>query len=369
MIITAVFGILIGSTVTFFKTNVLKTNANPEKFDEFLEVYDELMNNYYEELDGDELIESGIRGMLDYLEDNYSEYLDERETNALMEELNGEFSGLGVTITTNDKGEVYIISIIADSPAERAHFEVGDVFLEVDGINVDGYTPDDLSKLIKGKTGTKSTIKVRRGDDLLDITFTRGKVEIASVASELRDGNVGYIVIGLFARNTREQLEKAIFNLQAQGAKYFVIDVRDNSGGLLTSAEEISELFLNRGDVIYQLSSHDGITSVTATSEKAYSLKMAILVNSNSASGAEIFAAALNENLGVPLVGTKTFGKGSVQITKGLSNGSLIKYTIQEWLTPKGNHVNKIGITPTYEVNIEGNVDTQYNKAVEILKK
>ena len=369
MIITAIFGILVGSSVTFFKTNVLKTKSNPDKFDEFIEVYDELMENYYEDLNGDDLIESGIKGMLHYLGDTYSEYFNEEETNSLMETLEGEFTGLGVNITLNDQDEVYILSIIPDSPAERAKFQAGDVFLEVDGKKVKGYTPDELSVLIRGKTGSKCKVLVRRGTEEKEITFTRGTVEIPSVSSELRDENVGYIAISIFAKNTREQLEKAIYNLRLQGAKYFVIDVRNNAGGLLTSAEEISSLFLNEGEVIYQLSDQSGIKSIKATEDKDYSLNMAILINGGSASGAEIFAAALNENLNVPLVGTKTFGKGSVQITKGLSDGSLIKYTIQEWLTPKGNHVNNVGIKPTYNVELTGEGDAQYKKAAEIIKK
>ena len=369
MIITAVFGILIGSSATFFKSNILKTKSNPEKFDEFIEVYDELMGNYYEDLDGDKLIESGIKGMLDYLNDNYSEYLDEEETNALMEELEGEFTGLGVNITLNDNEEVYIVSVIPGSPAEKAKFEAGDVFLEVDGTVVKGYTPDELSHLIRGKAGTKCTVLVRRGEEEKKITFTRGTVELTSVVYELREGNIGYIQIGIFAKNTREQLEKAINELKSQGAKAYVLDLRNNSGGLLSSAEEMASLFLKRGDVIYQLKDQEGTSSITNKDEPKYSLKMVILVNGASASGSEIFAAALNENLNVALVGTKTFGKGSVQVTKGLSNGSLIKYTIQEWLTPKGKHVNNQGIEPTYPVENTGEVDAQYNKAVEVLKK
>ncbi len=369
MIITAVFGLLVGSTVTFFKTNVLKTKSNPEKFDEFLEVYDELMENYYEDLDGDQLIEAGIKGMMDYLDDNYSEYLDQQETDDLLEQLEGSFTGLGVVITTNEAGESYIITVLKNSPAERAKFEVGDVFVEVDGTDVIGMNQEELTGLIKGAAGTKCTVKVRRNNEIKELTFTRGTVEIPSVESELREGNIGYITIELFAKNTREQLETEITNLIEQGAEYFVLDVRNNSGGLLTSAEEISSLFLEKGDIIYQLSEHGEVTSIKNTSDKRYSLKMAILINGNSASGAEIFAAALNENLGVPLVGTKTFGKGTVQVTKNLSNGSMIKYTVQEWLTPNGNHINKAGINPTYYIEYNGTSDNQYAKAVDILTK
>ena len=369
MIITAIFGILIGSGVAFFKNDVLKIKSNPDKFDEFLEVYDELMDNYYEDLDGDKLIEAGIKGMLYYLDDNYSEYLDEVETSSLLEELVGEFSGLGVNITINENEEIYIVSVIPNSPAEKAKFKEGDIFLEVDGKSVKGYTPDEISKLIKGPNGTDCTVKVRRGKEEKTITFTRDVIELTSVLYELRNDNVGYIAISIFAQNTKDQLEKAIDYLLDKGAKYFVIDVRNNSGGLLTSAEDISSLFLNKGDIIYQLSNQDGTKSIENKKDKKYQLNMAILINGNSASGAEIFAAALNENLNVPLVGTKSFGKGSVQITKGLSNGSMIKYTIQEWLTPKGNHINKIGLTPTHIVELKGEEDLQYKKALDVIKK
>lgn len=378
MVITAVFGILIGSCVTYFKDNVIDDNAVPEEFEEFFEVYDDLVDEYYDEIDTDELIEAGIEGMVDYLGDPFSSYLDSAETEALTEELEGEFVGMGATVTMNGDGQIYIVNLFANSPAVEAGFEVGDVITAVAGVSVLGKTTEEVSYEIKGEEGTTVDITIMRNGEEKTLTLTRGKVIIPSVSYKIMDDSkIGYIDISVFAKNTPDQFATAMDDLLKLGMESLIIDVRGNSGGYLSSAEEIAKMFLKKDDVIYQLDTKGDIEKVTATKDGSYDVSVVVLIDNGSASASEILAAALNDNIDADLVGIRTYGKGTVQKTKTLSSGAMIKYTVQEWCTPNGNKVNGIGIDPDYVVVLDENYynnptdanDLQLQKAIEILKK
>ena len=254
MVITAVFGVLIGSCVTYFKDNVVEGNSVPEGFEEFFSVYNELTGAYYNDVDTDKMIEAGIEGMVNYLGDPFSSYLDFEETNALNEELEGEFVGMGATVSMNDAGQIYIVDLFSDSPAVRAGFLIGDVILEVGGVSTAGKTTQQVSYEIRGPEGTKVDIKVLRNNEELVLTLTRGKVVIPSVTYKVIDStNIGYIDISVFAANTPSQFEVAMDDLLDKGVKSVIIDVRGNSGGYLSSAERIASMFLKKNKTIYQL--------------------------------------------------------------------------------------------------------------------
>lgn len=377
MIITAIFGIMVGSFVTYFKNNVIDDNT-PEIFDEFLEVYYEIVDGYYEDIDSDMLIEAGIRGMAEYLGDPFSSYLDYDATYSLNEELEGEFVGMGATVSTNENGDKYIVEILDNSPALKSGFEVGDIIKKVDNKSVEDFDVVDVAYLIKGEENTKVDIVVDRNGEEKLITLTRGKVELTSVTYEiLQDSNIGYIYLSVFAKNTPEQFKKAMDDLKDKGVQSVIVDVRGNSGGYLTTAEDIIGLFLDKGSVMYQLNTKGKIEKIKTNNNKRYDMEIAVLIDGGSASASEVLASALKENLGVSLIGTKSYGKGTVQKTKELSSGSMIKYTVQEWYTPNGNKVDGVGIVPDYEVYlgesyflnpIQSN-DAQLQKAIEILKK
>jgi len=378
MIITAIFGVLIGSCVTYFRDNVISGDNTSQKFDEFFDVYNELIDGYYGEVDQNKLIEAGIKGMVDYLGDSYSSYLNYDETYSLNEELEGEFVGMGATVSTNDDGEIYIYEIFNDSPAHKAGFKVGDIITKVDGKSVEGKTTTEVSYQIKGKENTKVDITIKRDGEEITLSLTRGKVILPSVEySVIEQYNIGYINVSLFAKNTPEQFENAMNTLISKKVNSVIIDVRGNSGGYLFSAEKIASLFLKKNDIIYQLNTKGVIESIKATENKVYDINVVILVDGASASASEVLAAALNENISAPLVGVRTYGKGTVQKTVQLSSGSMIKYTVQEWYTPKGNKVNEIGLTPNYEIELNEKYyqtgqledDNQLQKAIEILKK
>lgn len=378
MVITAVFGILIGTCVAYFKEHVVDDNNIPDELRELVDVYYEISDEYYNEIDKKALVEAGIEGMVKHLGDPFSTYLDYGETQSLNEELEGEFVGMGATVSSNDNNQIYIYDLFEDSPAAKAGFEIGDIITKVDDKSVENMTTEEVSYLIKGEEGTKVDITILRNGEEKALTLTRGKIVLTSVTYKMLDEtNIGYINISLFAKNSGKQFENAMDELIKLGAEAFIIDVRGNSGGYLTTAEEISSMFLKKNDVMYQLDTKGIIEYVKADKNGKYkNANVIVLTNSGSASASEMLAATLKENIDAKIVGEKTYGKGTVQKTKTLSSGTMIKYTIQEWYTPKGNKVNGVGVEPTHFVTLsdefynnplEAN-DNQLQEAINLLK-
>ena len=375
MIITAVFGILIGSCASYFKgNNDIEKNGDikvPGSFAEFLNIYNDLVSEYYFDIDKNKLIEAGIKGMVDYLGDPYSSYLNFDDSSSLNMELEGEYVGMGVTITYDADGNIYITDMFAGSPADKAGFKVGDIIVAVDGESIIGDGIVEVSNKVKGSIGGSVDIKIMRDGVEMTITLVRGKVEIPSVSYHIIEGTkIGFVKINIFARNTPEQFKTAMQELNSYGINSLVIDVRNNSGGYLSAVENIISSFLNKGDVIYQLNTKGETEKVKKQDNKLYDMPIVVLMNGASASASEILACSLRENVGAVLVGEKTFGKGTVQKAVRLESGAMIKYTIQEWYSPEGNKINLVGVMPDYKVTLknDGN-DNQLEKAVEILKK
>lgn len=377
MIITAVFGVLVGSCVAYFRENIVE-EENPDAFDEFMNVYEDIVSEYYFDVDEEKLIEAGIKGMVDYLGDPYSSYLDYADTTSLDLSLEGEYVGMGATITVHEKGYVYISEIFKDSPAEKAGFEIGDIIVRVDDEDVTAQNSFEISEKVKGVEGTTVNIKILRNGEEKVIELVRGKVEIPSVSYRVVENtNIGFIKIDVFAKNTPDQFKRAMDELVGAGIDSVIIDVRDNSGGYLTSAESIASYFLDKEDVIYQLDTKGLVAKVRNTSEKLYDVEVVLLTNGYSASASEILASSLKENIDAIIVGEKTYGKGTVQKAVKLSSGAMVKYTVQEWYTPNGNKINGVGVIPDYEISLDEKYnddpvdmnDNQLQKAIEILKK
>ncbi|MBQ7105257.1 MAG: S41 family peptidase [Bacilli bacterium] len=378
MVITAVFGILIGTCVAYFKEHVVDDNNIPDELRELVDVYYEISDEYYNEIDKKALVEAGIEGMVKHLGDPFSTYLDYGETQSLNEELEGEFVGMGATVSSNDNNQIYIYDLFEDSPAAKAGFEIGDIIIKVDDKSIENMTTEEVSYLIKGEEGTKVDITILRNGEEKALTLTRGKIVLTSVTYKMLDEtNIGYINISLFAKNSGKQFENAMDELIKLGAEAFIIDVRGNSGGYLTTAEEISSMFLKKNDVMYQLDTKGIIEYVKADKNGKYkNANVIVLTNNGSASASEMLAATLKENIDAKIVGEKTYGKGTVQKTKTLSSGTMIKYTIQEWYTPKGNKVNGVGVEPTHFVTLSDDFynnpleanDNQLQEAINLLK-
>lgn len=368
-------GLLFGEI--FFSSN--KTITFSKGIQEIQKVYNTLLNNYYGEIDEEKLQESAINGMMSLLGDKYSNYLDTETAQEFNEELDGSFIGLGIEVTNDEDGTPLIISILENTPAEKSGLKAGDKILKVNDEDVSKTNITDLVKKIKGTT-KKIDLVIKRDDKEQTITITTGKVEIQSVTKQIfekENKKIGYIGISIFALNTDEQFKKALTQLEQEGIDSLIIDVRNNSGGHLDTVVNIASNFINKDNPICQIKSKDKTTIIKSTEKTDRKYNVVVLVNKITASASELLAGALNEMYNSEIIGETTYGKGTVQKTMNLSNGSMIKYTAETWLTAKGNSIDAVGITPTIEVtlseeyynNPSTETDNQLQKALEVLTK
>ncbi len=366
VLLTAVL-VSVASGIIIFKNYdklSIKISSNRET-NEIIENYNYIIDNYVEEVDKDELIDAAISGMYNYLEDEYSVYMDKDVTNSLQEQLNGKYSGIGVEITMNEENQILINRIFSDSPAEKAGLKKGDILIGLDGVDLKDKTSSYVAETIKGSNKDSFVIKYLRNNKEYTVTINKKIVSIDSVETEEYD-NVGYIKIETFSATTSNQVKEKIENFSDK-VKSIVIDLRNNTGGYLNAAYEISDLFIEKGKIIYQLKDRENkVFSYPAKNNALRKFdKIVIIINEYSASASEVVTLALKENLNATVVGTKSYGKGTVQETKILSSGAMVKYTSSYWLSPNGNTINKIGIIPDIEVLKESE---QLKKALEVAK-
>ncbi|MBR2712774.1 MAG: S41 family peptidase [Bacilli bacterium] len=377
-------GIIIGILLTYL---VMSSSKNPvgkivrntsknTKFDSLYETYDAIKEKYYKDVDDETLINGAIDGMMKSLEDKHSMFFDLEEKKSFETELSGTYYGIGAEIKQVSDEEVMINKVFDDSPAEKAGLKSGDVFVSIDGESSKGKTSSEIAKNLRSEKKDSSVIVVRRDDEELTIEVQKDNVTLLSVSSEMLDNNIGYIAVGLFGEHTYTQFTKALNNLEEQDMKSLIIDLRGNGGGYLSIVTQMISEFVDQNTVIYQMKTREGIEKYGAINNRTKNYKVVILIDGESASASEIMASALQEQYNATLVGVTTYGKGTVQETLDLSNGTLIKYTIQEWLTSKGNSINDVGIKPDIEVELDDNYlenpsrenDNQLQKAIEILK-
>ncbi len=373
MIITTIFGMFVGG-VLMYRKGALNLGIKKE-LNEFVATYNEILNDYYKDVSEEGLLEAGISGMVNYLGDPYSVYMDEEASTAFLEKVMGEYVGIGTEIAEYQDGHIELQNVNEDGPAYKAGLRDKDILKKVNDEDIKDKTLTEISNIVKGKEGTKVKITVLRDEKELTFEVKRENIDITSVTSKLIEYNnskVGLIVIDIFAANTSKQFEKELKALEKQKIDSLIIDVRSNSGGYLTAVTDIISLFLKKGDVIYQLKTKDKIEKITDKTDTKRDYPVAVLVNGGSASASEVLTASLMEQYGAKIVGTLTYGKGKVQRTQELSNGASIKYTFQEWLTPKGNSIDGKGIDPEYVVEFkasdtENEYDSQEQKALDLL--
>lgn len=384
MIITLILGGVIGSFVTYvYKDNQSTTLETikevPDELKEFVKTYNDIVENYYLDINSDELLGSGIKGMLEYLGDDYSFYMDSEESKSFNEQVEGKYEGIGVEIMLLEDNTVKISKVFDDTPASKAGLMVNDVFVSVNNESVGGLTPSEISNKIKGSTD-KVEIVVLRDSKEIKFLLTLGSVELESVSGKVFEENgkkIGYIELSVFASNTYSQFEKKLKELENNNIDSLIIDVRDNSGGYLSTVTDIASLFMDKSKIIYQLDTKGVVEQIYAKNNTSRNYKIAVLINGNSASASEILAAALQESYGASIVGVNSFGKGTVQKAYQLNSGATVKYTIQKWLTPNGNWINEVGVSPDIEVELDINyyknpsneTDNQLQTALEELTK
>lgn len=367
-IIMLVLGLFVGSMFLKQKVSSIYNTSN-KHLEEFLSTLNTIKERSYSNITEEELFNSAIKGMITSLGDNYADYFNTNETDNFNIKMQGSYVGVGCEISTTIDGQILIMNVYDNTPASESGLQAGDIVLEIDGMSAKGWTSDQLSNYIRtgGKIGTTVSIKVNRDGKEVILPLKRGYVTLTSAYGYTieRDGKtIGYIKMDLFALNTYTQFKKVLTDLESKQIDSLIIDVRDNSGGYLSVATSIISLFLPTNKVIYQLQDKQHTQKVYSQSKEKRDYKIAVLVNENSASASEILAAALKESYGATIVGKTTYGKGTVQETNQLSNGNMIKYTIQNWLTPNGTWIEKKGYKPDILVEAE---EAILDRAIEIL--
>lgn len=333
-----------------------KNGEGGKQLNKVQKAYDIISSNYVDPVDKKKLTEGAIKGMLAELKDPYSIYMDEETSSQFEQTLDSSFQGIGAEISVMD-GEFVIVSPFKNSPAEKAGLKPGDVIVKVDKKAVDGLELYDVVSLIRGKKGSKVEVEIKRKGVDHSVTFNvvRDEIPVDTVHSKLKkihDKKMGYIQVTSFSEHTAEDFKKAVSKLEDKGMEGLLIDVRGNPGGLLTSVEEMLRLFVTDEKPYIQIQERSGKKNEfysTLKKEKEYPI--AILTDGGSASASEIFAGAMNEAEGYPIIGEKTFGKGTVQQPVPMGDGSHIKLTFFKWLTPNGTWVHKKGIKPTMEIS------------------
>lgn len=325
------------------------------------EVMERVRRDYVEPVDDAVLLEKAIRGMVGDL-DRHSAYLDADEYQDIRISTSGHYTGVGLEIGRAD-GRVLVISPIDGTPAQRAGIEAGDEIIEIDGWPVQGDGVNDTVDRLRGRAGTPVAVRIRRDgyDDPLAFNLVRRNIQVASVRHELLDGSVGYLRVSQFNDTTAEEASAAIDLLMdaSQAASGhmltgLILDLRNNPGGILDAAVDVSDLFLDEGVIVTALgrTPESRFTRLAARGDILDGATIAVLVNGGSASGSEIVAGALQDHHRATIIGTQTFGKGLVQTVMPLSRGRAIKLTTSRYFTPSGDSIDETGVTP--DVFVEG---------------
>lgn len=376
ILITGILVSVVSSLIVFNNYDKLTNNpqsSNPtylnDDLKEFKDTYNHIINSYVEDVDKEGLIDAAIEGMYNYLGDEYSIYMDQETTTDLQEQLSGEYTGLGIEIATYITKDGYknvINKVFENSAAEKAGLKEGDVLLKLDEHDLTKSDSAFISSTVKYGTKEEFTITYSRDEKENTVTIKRGYVFINSVNSK-EDNEIGIITIDTFSATIPDQVRDAV-NGFSDKVTSVIIDLRDNTGGYLSSAYNTADLFIEKGKVVYQLKDkNNNISKYEAKTDVLRRFdKIVVLINENSASASEILAIALKESSNAIIVGETSYGKGTVQETEQLSSGSMVKYTSSYWLSPNGNSINKLGIKPDVEVK---DSNKQLDKAKETIRK
>ena len=366
-----------GCISIFTGKNYLKITHD---LDKLIDTYYAIVDNYYGDLDKTKLVDGAVEGMLSSIGDTYTSYNDIEDAENFDETIKGSYEGIGCTIATYEDNKIVVIEVFSDSPAEKAGLEVGDIITKVDGENFEEKNSNDVSSYVKNSGKESIILTVERENETKEITINLSKVEIPYVSGKIlekENKKIGYIKVSLFSSTSKKQFKNKLEELEKEKINGLIIDVRNNSGGFLGSVTDICNIFLEKGKVIYRLEDSSGTVKKKDTTKEKREYEVAVLINGASASASEILAAAIKESYDGYVVGTNSLGKGTVQQTKKLLDGSMIKYTTQKWLTPDCNFINEVGLEPTNKVELSEEYlknpteenDNQLQEALNLLIK
>ena len=372
------------SLYTYFTKNPISISAksNNKDISNKLDKYREIIDKYYlGEVDESKLEEGAIKGYIEGLDDPYTEYISKDDMDTYLDDTMGNFVGIGIYMIKNTKyDKIQVLSTIKGSPAENAGIQAGDLIVSVDGVE---YKADDMtavSNKIKGEEGTKVTVELLRGSENVKYELTRSKVKVNQVEGKVISDDIGYIKFTSFDETTAEDFKKQYQELAKKNIKSLIIDLRNNGGGIVDQALEIADYIADKDSVLlYEVDKNNKETVRKAKTDPIINMPIVVLTNGNTASSSEILAGALKDHGKATIVGEKTYGKGVIQQLLTLPDGSGLKITSEEYLTPNKTKLNGIGIEPDEQIslpdtvknvlNVEEKDDTQLQKAIETLKK
>jgi carboxyl-terminal processing protease len=361
MVAVLVLGLFIGHGLSSRVS--AQSGSTYEDLEIFSDALSIIQNEYVEDVASKDLVYGALQGMMNQL-DPHSQFMGPDVYGDLKVETEGHFGGLGIVISLDKNKVLTVMSPIPDTPASRAGIIAGDRIIEIDGESSYGLVLEEAVKKLRGPKGSKVSIKVlrlhendeERGPEELDFTLIRDEIKITSVSGEMKQEGIGYIRLHEFSERTARDLEKKVKELEEQGMRSMILDMRNNPGGLLNVAADVSDKFLEKGELIVYTESRDSEQNMKFKARQepmiAADMPMVVLVNGGSASASEIVAGALRDKHRAVIMGEKTFGKGSVQSIIPLSDGSALRLTTAKYLTPNGHSINGIGIEPDIEVKI-----------------
>lgn len=372
----------VGNKVVIPKAEYSELTSIYKDYSKIIGIEDYIEENYLRDLDHSKAIDGQLKGLVQSLEDPYSQYLTVDEYASFTQQTAGIYGGIGVIVTPGEDNYITVVSPIEDTPGERAGLKTGDKILKVNGDEFYADTMDKAVKVMKGEPKTPVILTIGRKDkegnnQIFDLEIIREEIRLVTVKSNIIDEDIGYIKLTSFDELTYEDFKANLKGLEAEGVKGLIIDLRNNPGGLLNITANIADEFLGEADIVYT-ETKSGQREYLKSKKGMTDLPLVLLVNGGSASASEILAGAMQDHKRGELVGTTTFGKGVVQRIKPLSDGSGIKLTISEYFTPNGTNIHGIGIVPDVVIELNEDVeeigvnnianDNQLQKALEVLK-
>lgn len=378
VVVTSIISLIVGYLLNDEGTN--KSKSNDKYINEIIDNYNNIVNNYYEDVDKSKLVSGAVNGMVEFLGDEHSSLIDQTNDSTFNINLKGTYEGIGVEIINDDDMNIVVIGVISDSPAAKAGIKVGDIIKKIDDKSLENTNITELTKYVKENKNELYNLIIVRDKNEMNVTIERSKITIKSVLSKTFERNnkkIGYIYMSVFANATVDQFEKALAQLEKENIDGLIIDVRSNTGGHLTTAVSIVSNFLDDTNVIYQIEQNNKKTKHYSIGDKTKEYPIVVLQNNGSASASELLSSSLKEAYGATIIGTTSYGKGTVQEMVKLKNGDSYKFTTKKWLTPKGNSINKKGVKPDVEIelsdeyinNPSDDTDNQLQEAINYLTK
>ena len=333
-----------------------------------LGIYSLINKSYVNDVVSDKLVAGMIKGMVESLGDEHSIYLDKKMYQEMLMKTEGYFGGVGIVLGVKDK-DLTVVAPIEDTPGFLAGIKPGDIIVAIDQINVKELSLEEAVNKIRGAQGSTVVLSIKRAEEIKDYILIRSNIEIKTVKGEILDNNVGYIRIAMFSEKTATELNKVYQELINKGATAFVLDLRSNPGGLLQASVAAANLFVPQGPVV-SVVHKDGSKEVYSSNLASINYPLAVLINGGSASAAEILAGAIKDTNAGTLVGTKSYGKGSVQGVIPIGNAEAIKLTIAKYYTPSNVSIDGVGIEPNIIVELpkDAKTDVQLAKALAVVK-